>query len=408
MNGSLGTGLGSGLGNVPGSGPAPETPGQTARRAAAAFAVVLAMSGGVLFFWEVRRIVLWVVVGVMLAMTLEPGVAWLTHRGLRRWQAASLLTLVVLIAVIGVIVGLAVPAVTQSRQLIHNLPGYARDMFKPESPLHPLDARFHITERIKTITPKDVLDVISGAHTSIIHVFTRMLSFLAALVTTFTFAVMMLIEGDRSWKAILRPLNERHRAHMGRLGSAIAKAVGGYVRGNLLISVIAAAAAYPALLVLHVPYPVPLALAVGVLDVVPLVGATLGAALCIVVALTQGWVIALILAGYFVVYQQVENNFIQIVVYSRTIAMSPLTVLVAALMGATLGGIVGVLIAIPVASALMIVAAEVLERREARAAGGGGAAAGASGGGAAAEATAEAASGAGAAATAGGGDQADA
>jgi predicted PurR-regulated permease PerM len=367
VNGSLGGGLGSS--------PMPETPGQTAKRAAAAFAVVLAMSGGVLFFWEVRRIVLWVVVGVMLAMTLEPGVAWLTRRGLRRWQAAGLLTLLVLIAVIGIIVGLAVPAVTQSRQLIHSLPGYARDMFKPGSPLHPLDVRFHITERIKTITPKDVLDVISGAHTSIIHVFTKMLSFLAALVTTFTFAVMILIEGDRSWKAILRPLNEQHRADMGRLGSAIARAVGGYVRGNLLISVIAAAAAYPALLILHVPYPVPLALAVGVLDIVPLVGATIGAALCIVVALTQGWVIALILAGYFVVYQQVENNFIQIVVYSRTIAMSPLTVLVAALMGATLGGIVGVLIAIPVASALMIVATEMLERREARAAGGGGAAA---------------------------------
>jgi predicted PurR-regulated permease PerM len=136
------------------------------------------------------------------------------------------------------------------------------------------------------------------------------------------------------------------------------------VRGNFLISLIAGSAAWIAMMILHVPHPVPLAVMVGILDIVPLIGATIGAIICVLVAISQGWVIALILLIFFLVYQQVENNVLQPVVYSKTVALSPLTVLVASLAGAAVAGIVGVLIAIPLASAAYILVQDLIERRQ--------------------------------------------
>ena len=144
------------------------------------------------------------------------------------------------------------------------------------------------------------------------------------------------------------------------LGSHLLSSVGGYVRGNLLISLIAGVAAYIAMLIVGVPFALPLAVAVAVLDLIPLVGATLGAIVCVIVAAAGGgWLPGLILAVYFIVYQQVENNLIQTTVYSRTVALSPLAVLVASLCGAAVAGIVGVLLAIPVAATVAIALVEI-------------------------------------------------
>jgi predicted PurR-regulated permease PerM len=340
-----------------------ETPPETsstssaalARRATVVIGVAVAYAGGLLFAYAERKIILWLVIAIMLTLALEPGVRWMMGRGLKRWAAAALTSLIAFIVIVGIATALAIPLVTQTHQLIVKLPGYARDMFKPGSVLQPLDTRFHIVDKIRTVTTTDVIRIATGARGSILAAFTRTLSLLAAVVTIFAFTVMLLVEGPRTWAGILGLFDERRQRAGVLMGRHIADAVGGYVRGNLLISLIAGAAAYVALLVLGVPYPVPLALTVGLLDIVPLVGATLGAVVCIVVSVPQGWLTAVILTGYFVVYQLFENNVIQVTVYSKTVSMSPLTVLVAGLAGATLGGIVGVIIAIPLASAVVIV-----------------------------------------------------
>ena len=99
--------------------------------------------------------------------------------------------------------------------------------------------------------------------------------------------------------------------------------------------------------ILGVPYALPLALAVGLFDIIPMIGATLGAVLCVIVALPVGWPQALALIAFFVVYQLLENHLLSPVIYAKTVVMSPLTVLLVSLAGAVLGGIVGVLLAIP-------------------------------------------------------------
>jgi predicted PurR-regulated permease PerM len=157
------------------------------------------------------------------------------------------------------------------------------------------------------------------------------------------------------------------RAWAQRIGDNFLQAVGGYVRGNLLISVIAGAASYVVLRIIGTPYPETLAVFVALFDIIPLVGATIAAVVVILVGLaTGGTVDGIVLLVYFIAYQQFENNVLQNLVYAKTVALSPLVVFIAALMGASLLGIVGVLLAIPIASAAWVLGRDLLQMRRER------------------------------------------
>jgi predicted PurR-regulated permease PerM len=139
------------------------------------------------------------------------------------------------------------------------------------------------------------------------------------------------------------------------------------VTGNLLISLIAAVATTIVLFLLGSDYSVALGLVVGVFDLIPLAGATIAAVIVTVVVLVElGWVKAVIVAAFFVVYQQVENHALQPLIYGRTVQLSPLAVLVAVLIGAELAGVLGALAAIPIAGSLQAVGREVLAYRRER------------------------------------------
>jgi predicted PurR-regulated permease PerM len=333
--------------------------GALAKRTAVVLAVVAAFAAGAWLFLEVRQIVLWLVIAAVLAMALEPAVGWLTRHHLKRGPAAVLVSVAAIAILAGILVVLAVPLVNQARQLIDDLPGYIRDFTKPGSPLAGLETRFHIVERLRALAPKG-LSLIAGAGTPALHALRTTFTVLAAVLSILTMTVLLLVEGPRTWEWGLSLIAPRSRPVARDLGSHLLGSVGGYVRGNLLISLIAGVAAYIAMLILRVPFALPLAVAVAVLDLIPLLGATLGAIVCVVVGLAAGgWLPGLILAIYFLIYQQVENNLIQTTVYSRTVALSPLAVLVATLCGAAVAGIVGVLLAIPIAATVAIAIVEI-------------------------------------------------
>jgi predicted PurR-regulated permease PerM len=342
-----------------GGGFASLTLGALAKRTAVVLAVVAAFAAGAWLFLEVRQIVLWLVIAAVLAMALEPAVGWLTRHHVKRGPAAVLVSVAAIAILAGVLVVLAVPLVNQGRQLSDNLPGYIHDFTKPGSPLAGLETRFHVVERLKALAPR-VLSLLAGAGTPALHALRTTFTVLAAVISILTMTVLLLIEGPRTWQWTLALMAERSRPVARDLGSHLLGSVGGYVRGNLLISLIAGVAAYIAMLIVGVPFALPLAVAVAILDLVPLIGATLGAIVCVVVGLAAGgWLPGLILAIYFIIYQQVENNLIQTTVYSRTVALSPLAVLVATLCGAAVAGIVGVLLAIPVAATVAIAIVEI-------------------------------------------------
>jgi predicted PurR-regulated permease PerM len=141
------------------------------------------------------------------------------------------------------------------------------------------------------------------------------------------------------------------------------RTVGGYVTGNLLISVIAGVSTGIVLLIVGVPYAVALGLIVAILDLVPLAGATIAGIIIAIVAFLHSIVAGIVVVAYFIVYQQVENHVLQPVVYGRTVQLSPLAVLISVLIGAELAGVLGALAAIPVAGTLQVLLADFLRHR---------------------------------------------
>jgi predicted PurR-regulated permease PerM len=154
---------------------------------------------------------------------------------------------------------------------------------------------------------------------------------------------------------------------MERISEDVYRAVGGYVAGNVLISVIAGVGAYIVMTILDIPFAVPLAVLVGLFDLIPLVGSTIAGVIVGIVAAIVGFPGKLIVwVIYLVVYQQVENNVIQPVVYKKTVAIHPLIVIVAVLIGGSLLGILGALLAIPIAATVQIVVKEYWQYRRER------------------------------------------
>ena len=156
---------------------------------------------------------------------------------------------------------------------------------------------------------------------------------------------------------------ERSRPRWRKVGDDIYRTIGGYVTGNILISLIAGASITVVLLIMGVPYAVALGLLVAVLDLIPLAGATLAGIIVTVVAFLHTVPAGIVVLVFFVVYQQIENHFLQPVIYGRTVQLSPLAVLVSVLVGAELAGILGALAAIPVAGTLQVVVRDQLSAR---------------------------------------------
>ena len=188
-------------------------------------------------------------------------------------------------------------------------------------------------------------------------------TFVSVLVTILTLAFFLLLNPNRYISVGLRLFAEPQRPRVRRLLEQSAGAVSGYITGNLAISFICGVLTFIVLLVLGMPYPAALALLVAVLDLIPLVGATLGGALLVLVGFFVSPLTALILLVYVLIYQQVEGSVLQPLVYSRAVQLNALVIFIAVLVGATLLGIPGALLAIPVAEIIRIVIADLVEHR---------------------------------------------
>jgi predicted PurR-regulated permease PerM len=329
---------------------------------------VLAIVGLLQFLAQIRTILLWVLIGIVLAVALQPAVGWLERHRWNRILAALLVSFATVAVLVAIVVAVAWPVVLQSDDFLRALPNIVDNVFRPGGELHYLEVKFHVLDRLSSITPGQVTRLLAGNQDTIVGVVSKAASLVAATITILTIMVMLLIEGPRAWRAILDSLVDEERTWGERIGENFLRATGGYVRGNLAISLVAGIASYVVLKIMGVPYAETLAVLVAVLDIIPLVGATIGAVIvCVVGFATGGAVDGIVLIVYFVLYQQFENNVLQNVVYSKTVSLSPLIVFIAALIGAALGGIVGVLLAIPLTSAGWVLARDLIALRRDRA-----------------------------------------
>jgi len=194
------------------------------------------------------------------------------------------------------------------------------------------------------------------------------ITIIAATVTIIFLTFFMLLEGrawaDRAYSLFPEAQQERART----VGHDIYRTVGGYVTGNIVISVIAGTSMTIVLLIMGVPYAVALGLLVAVLDLIPLAGATVAGIIVVAVAFIHSVPAGIVVLVFVIVYQQLENHFLQPVIYGRTVQLSPLVVLVSVLIGAELAGILGALASIPVAGGIQVLVRDQLAYRRARAA----------------------------------------
>jgi predicted PurR-regulated permease PerM len=333
--------------------------------------VILLVSGVALWVvWIARHVIVWVLISVFFALALNPLVEWLQAHGLkRRSAAAGVAYLLAFAAVAGVAAAFVPTLVDQVNSLADKVPDYIHDLTKGRGRLGFLETRYHIVEKVREAVASGGVHRFTVGAGAALAVTKSVLSTVAAVVTIVFMTFFMLLEGPSWIERLYALLPEDSQPRWRQVGRDVYRTVGGYVSGNLLISLIAGVTSWIVLFVLGVPYAVALALVVAILDLVPLAGATLAAIVVVLItAVTQGLTATIVVLVFFVVYQQLENHLLQPLVYGRTVQLSPLAALVAVLVGAEVAGVLGALGAIPIAGAIQVVLVDWQRHRRLRAA----------------------------------------
>ncbi len=312
---------------------------------------------------RLQRELIWVGVSIFLALALESPVNYISKYLPRRSRGLAVLFVFLVALLILGFVGfvLTPPIVRQSNDLVHAIPRYYNEFLQTNN----IAANYLRSHDIQSLASNYQDKIISSvASRSAFGIFGSIIGSIIGFITILTLTFFTVLELPRLEEIFWRYQPNDQRERRQHLWSRMRKTVSGYVNGNLLTSVIAAVSTMIMLLILGVPYRVSLGVLVGILDLIPLVGATLAAVIVAIMVLIFGGVTkAIIVIIFFVIYQQVENHILQPMVYSKTVRISPLIVAIAAIFGAVLGGIVGVLVAIPIAASAQILFKDYLDRR---------------------------------------------
>ena len=312
-----------------------------------------------------RGVVELFVLAVFVALWLGPFVEFLTRR--RAPRLVAILT--AYLALLGSIVFLGLvalpPIVSQIEAGVHELPRGITSL-RENSTFRTYDDKYKITPKLESEARK-LPGRLAGIAKELSAVTVGAFSAVTKLITVLALAFFLLRDGPQISRRIYRIRGPDNEARLRRIGTDIYHSVSGYVVGNFAISIIAGLVAYIALTLLGVAFAAPLAVIVGVFDLLPLVGATIAAVIVGIVTLfysfptdTIVWVIVVI------VYQQIENNVLSPIMYRRTVQVPGMLVLVSVLIGATLSGVIGALLAIPAAAAVQIVVRDVWQQRKTR------------------------------------------
>ena len=317
---------------------------------------------------QIRQVLTWIVIGAFFAVALSPVVGWAQRRllgGRRRALATFLVFLLVFVLLVAVIAAFVVPLVNEGTKLAGQLPDQVAQAKAGQGPVGHLLDRFHVLTWVQNNQSR-ITSFAKGLTAPAAGVLSGVASGVAATVTIIVLAYLMVLEGPRLVDGLLalfaRPTAERIR----RVGADCAKSVTGYISGNLLISVICGALTYVVLLIMGVPFAGLIGLFVGIADLMPLVGATIGGVVAVLAGFIHSVPAGIVVLVFFVLYQQLENHLLQPLVFARTVKLNPLTVIIAILIGVELMGVLGALLAIPVASMIQVILRDVWDHRRGR------------------------------------------
>jgi predicted PurR-regulated permease PerM len=318
--------------------------------------IVLAVAVVLEVIWISRHVITWILISVFLALAINPLVEWLIAHGVRRRGYAVAIAYLAVLLAIAAIGALFIPTlVDQVNKFVNAVPGYVHDLTKGKGRLGFLETKYQIVEKVRKAVKTGGAHKLLGFSSTALAVTKSVISIVAGVVTIAFMTIFMLLEGpawmDRFYGLLPHEQQPRWRA----VGRDVYRTVGGYVTGNLLISLVAGVSTAIVLFATGVPYSVALGLLVGILDLIPLAGATVAGILIATVAFLHSITAGIVVVVFFVVYQQIENHVLQPMIYGRTVQLSPLAVLIAVLIGAELAGVLGALAAIPIAGSIQVV-----------------------------------------------------
>jgi predicted PurR-regulated permease PerM len=330
----------------------------TTRQIARIMLTVAAFSALLYLLVQVRSTLLLLGIAIFLAVALGPAVDFFASRGNLPRAASILLVYVLILCVFAGVLSLIVPPVVNgATDLSRDIPGYVSDL-RDNTTIRRFDNKFDITSKLQKEAQKlpDKLGDAAGALQSIAS---GVVNAAFQMLTILTMTFFLLLDGRRIANFVISRCGRHREERLRGIAERIYKSTSGYVAGALTITSINGILTFIVLSILGVPFAVPLAVMMSFFGLIPLVGATIGGVLILLVTLFTDFPSATIIYAIFlIVYQQFENNVLQPFIFKRTVNVPPLAVIVAILAGSSVLGVVGALVAIPIAAALQIVLTE--------------------------------------------------
>ncbi|HET9989795.1 MAG TPA: AI-2E family transporter [Kofleriaceae bacterium] len=307
---------------------------------------------GIWILGQLRTVMTVLIIALVMVGTFDPVVAWLEQRGLRRGRALILVFAVAGLSLIGVIVLMVPPLVAQLLALIEEAPRQRANL------VHTLQGYSWSKPFVKTLIDLPVDDLGKRAAGAMIGYSTDMLEMVGFGISTLFLSIYLLADPVRS-KGLLYAVIPRHyHVKLAKVLLELKVIVGGYMRGQLITSLAIAVFVFVLLTVSGAENALALALFAGLTDIIPFVGGYVASAPVIIAVVPSGTTVIVIVTVLMVLYQEFESRILVPRVYGRTLRLPPAIVLVALLVGGTLAGIVGALLALPIAAGLQLVMRE--------------------------------------------------
>jgi predicted PurR-regulated permease PerM len=327
---------------------------------------VVASALALLILWRLRTPIGYLVIALFVSLVAAAPVTVLSQH-MRRGLAIAIVYGGLVLIPIGIGAILVPPGVEAASDLVNDMPRYAEELtetIEGNDQLREINENFNVTSKVEDFAEESSASALGDAPGALADFGAGLVTAIFAMVTILILSMFMVARGPSWVEAVLRTRPEKEARVLRRALFAMAEAVSSYVAGAALQAFIAGTAAFIVLTILGVPAPLALAMIVAVFDLIPLIGATIGALLVGIVTLFGDFPLDPIIWGAFAIaYQQFENYVIQPRIQSRAVDLDPFVVVVAALFGGTLFGILGALVAIPTAAAIQIGIKEFLRYR---------------------------------------------
>jgi predicted PurR-regulated permease PerM len=307
-----------------------------------------------------RSVLVLIGLALFIAAGLDPAVSWLTRRfRIPRWASVLAVVAAALAVLGGFLVAAIPPLAAQASALATHLPHYLHSLSDPHSSLGRLNLRYHLVQKAQQLLTSHGGDIASG----VLGAGEVVLSAVGSLAVLCVLTVYFLAGLPKVKLFLYRLAPRSRRPRVILIGDEIFTKVGGYLLGNVLTSVVAGLGTYVWMLIFGIPYPALLGLLVALLDLIPVIGSTIGGAIVSLVALTVSLPVAIATLCFYVVYRLAEDYLLVPRIMGRTVQVPAMATVVAVLVGAALLGLVGALVAIPGAAAVRLLLNEVTFRR---------------------------------------------